>query len=195
VDDVKEGYVPEYRKVLDTKFYENYGVLTPSSSINPNNAENILRQNQLDAEDGSDEDQRNTTPAEVVNGNHEEDSESEETRYARELDDEQTQKKHQTASSSYPANHGKKRKRQSEQDIEQEEQLDQREVAASLLPKKKRRLLERIKYGQRLKETVIEKLEHKKEMIQKGQAQVSADSTVVYDATTKNNDDDGSEDE
>jgi len=101
---------------------------------------------------------------------------SEETRYARELDHEQ--KQNQKPSSKKDT---KKRKRPSEQDIEQEEQLDQKEVAAALLPKKKRRLLERIKYGQRLRENVIEKLEHKKEMIQQGKAHLSNDSTVVYD--------------
>ena len=61
-----------------------------------------------------------------------------------------------------------------------EEEADQKVVAVSLLPRKKREILQRIKYGQRMRREEVNKLEQKRKKLKTGTAVVSENSTIVY---------------
>lgn len=63
---------------------------------------------------------------------------------------------------------------------EKEEEEEQIETAESLLPRKKRRLLQAIKYGKRLKQDEISKLEEKKVKLAKGDAKVNKEGIIEY---------------
>jgi len=150
-DDAKKGYIPEYRKELDSLVQAEYGV-TPGT---------LEQKTHLDVE-----------------ADEPEEESDEEQRYTRELEAEKQAESEQQTTTTPELPSSKKRKRA--RDVEQEEAEDQKIVAESLLPRRKRKLLQHIKYGQRMRREEIDKLAQKRKKFKSGKAIITTDSTVVY---------------
>jgi pescadillo protein len=156
VDDAAEGYIPDYRKRLDSYYAQANGGILPSGSSVP-----TLPLDEGDSESEEDEEKFNAELEEEQKGNY-------------------GKPNSKTSNSNDKPNARTPTKAQKRAREDAEDEAQQQETASALLPNKKRRLLERIKYSKRMKQEEIDKLENKKKKLEEGSATIREDGVIVY---------------
>jgi hypothetical protein len=109
---------------------------------------------------------------EVVTAPESEEEEEDEEDFEEELEAEKK--------GTYENRKGATKRARAAKEQEKKEEEEQLETAESLLPRKKRKLLHAIKYGKRLKQGEITKLEEKKMRLEAGEAAVSKEGIIEY---------------